>query len=178
MQLTGKEKATIFLSILGTDTSSRILRYLPEELADIIASSVNHLPTPTPDALGEVLNDFRSYTALPAPAAPHPAASVPTPMPHRAGESATPEIHLEPGTPRETLEHAPAQAIAFVLSDERPQMIAFVLSRLSAAKREEVLAQITAQKDIVLDLLSGMRKSPVAQRIEEKLLADFAEKLK
>src|SRR3989339_603100 len=66
VKLTGKEKATIFLSILGSDTSSAILRYLPPELADIIASSINHLPTPTPEALGEVFSDFESYIALPS----------------------------------------------------------------------------------------------------------------
>ncbi len=170
MQLTGKEKATIFLSILGTDTSSRILRYLPEELADIIASSVNHLPTPTPDALGEVLTDFRSYTALPSPSAPHPVIKQVQPPPME-----TPPENI---TPKETLERAPVQALAFILSEERPQMIAFVLSLLSPAKREEVLSQITAQKDIVTDLLAGIKKSPVTPKIEGKILDYFAEKLK
>ena len=159
MQLTGREKATIFLSILGTETSSRILRYLPEELADLIASSVNHLPTPTPEALGEVLSDFKSYGALP-PAAPQ-----------------REEIPAN-ATPKEIIENSPAQAVAFVLSEERPQIIAFILSLLFEKKREEVLASITAQKDIVASLLGGIKKTPISARMEDKLISYFAEKLK
>ena len=60
MALTGREKATIFLSILGADVSSRILRYLPGELADLIASGINHLPTPSPEALAEVLSQVKA----------------------------------------------------------------------------------------------------------------------
>ena len=165
MQLTGREKATIFLSILGTETSSRILRYLPFELADLIASSINHLPTPTPEALGEVLLDFKSYGALP------PA------MPRRV-EAVEPEVPRTYGSPREIIEGAPAQAIAFVLSEERPQIIAFILSLLPEKKRENVLAAITAQKDIVLSLLNGIKKTPISKKLEDKLIAYFSEKLK
>lgn len=76
MALTGREKATIFLSILGAETASRILRYLPGELADLIAAGINHLPTPSPEALSEVLGEFQSHLALPE-AAPAPPPSVP-----------------------------------------------------------------------------------------------------
>ena len=55
MKLSGREKATIFLSILGPETSAQVLRYLPGEVADLIASGINHLPTPSPEALGYVL---------------------------------------------------------------------------------------------------------------------------
>lgn len=69
MPLTGREKATIFLSILGAEVSSRVLRYLPDELADLIAAGINHLPTPSPAALSEVLDEYQSYLALPEPEA-------------------------------------------------------------------------------------------------------------
>ena len=159
MQLTGREKATIFLSILGTETSSRILRYLPEELADLIASSINHLPTPTPEALGEVLSDFKSYGALP-PAKPKPEA---------------PRVY---GSPKEIIEGAPDQAIAFVLSEERPQIIGFILSLLPEKKRENILAAITMQKDIVISLLDSIKKTPISLKLEDKLISYFSEKLK
>ena len=87
MQLSGREKATIFLSILGAETSSRVLRYLPGELADMIAKGINHLPTPTPEALGEVLNDFLSYLALPSGKA--------------KGAAAAPQAEVAPVKPRE-----------------------------------------------------------------------------
>ncbi|HVN66917.1 MAG TPA: hypothetical protein VMT55_00970, partial [Candidatus Sulfotelmatobacter sp.] len=77
MALTGREKATIFLSILGADVSSRVLRYLPGELADLIAAGVNHLPTPSPEALSEVMEEYRGFLALPAAPPPPPRPVVP-----------------------------------------------------------------------------------------------------
>jgi len=175
MQLTGREKATIFLSILGTETSSRILRYLPPELGEVIASSVNHLPTPTPEALGEVLNDFKSFGALPPMRAEWPA----------SGPQAV-EFTSEPGytpatsglSPREIIERASPKALSFILSDERPQIIAFVLSLLPEKKKDEVLSSIGSQKNLVIDLISGIKKSPFSAQVEEKLLKYFSEKLK
>lgn len=168
MQLTGREKATIFLSILGTETSSRILRYLPPELADLIASSVNHLPTPTPDALGEVLSDFKSFGALP-PASPQPV--------DFTGEPGFAPAEAEL-SPKEIVEKASPKALAFLLSDERPQIIAFVLSLISDKKKEEVLFSLGSQKDLVMDLMNGMKKSAVSPQMEENLLKYFSEKLK
>jgi flagellar motor switch protein FliG len=166
MRLTGREKATIFLSILGTDTSSRILRYLPEELADLIASSINHLPTPTPEALGEVLNDFQSYGALPTVKA--------TPK-FEVVEQET----IRPGaTPKEIIEGSTSRALAFVLSGERPQVTAFMLSLLSDKKKDAILAEIVSQKDIVSSLLGNIKKTPVSIKMEEKLINYFGEKLK
>ncbi len=59
--------------MLGAETSARVLRYLPDELADLIAAGINHLPTPSPQALEQVLGEFKSYLALPQArtAAPH-----------------------------------------------------------------------------------------------------------
>ena len=166
MRLTGREKATIFLSILGTDTSSRILRYLPEELADLIASSINHLPTPTPEALGEVLSDFQSYGALPS--------VKPTPKFEVVEESI-----VRPGaSPREMIEGSSSRAVAFVLSGERPQITAFMLSLLSDKKKDAILAEIISQKDIVSSLLSNIKKTPISIKMEEKLINYFGEKLK
>ena len=61
MPLTGREKATIFLSMLGAETSARVLRYLPDELADLIAAGINHLPTPSPQAVEQVLGEVGAF---------------------------------------------------------------------------------------------------------------------
>jgi flagellar motor switch protein FliG len=166
MQLTGREKATIFLSILGTETSSRILRYLPEELADLIASSVNHLPTPTPEALGEVFLDFQSFGALPPPPPPSKQVEAEAPRPKPAG------------TPLEVLENVPAQSFAFIMTGEDPRITAFILSALSQAKRDELLSALSSRRDEVSEMLGSLKKTPLAPVLEEKLIKHFAEKLR
>ena len=113
MTLSGREKATIFLSILGAESASRVLRYLPDELADLIASGINHLPSPSTDALGEVLDEFKTFLALPESEAAAPR--------KRLGQTA------KPAMPRKSYG---------TLMYERPQMVAFLLSKMPDAQRE------------------------------------------
>ncbi|KAF0133468.1 MAG: hypothetical protein FD145_1267 [Candidatus Saganbacteria bacterium] len=162
--LSGREKATIFLSILGPETSSRILRYLPGDLADVVAASINHLPTPTPEALGEVFSDFKSLFALPSAS---------------SGKLDAAEVVFDKANmaPKEIIENSPAQSVVFVLSEERPQMAAFVLSFISEKKRSEIISLMTSQRDMILDLMKDMKKSPVTKALEDKLLQHFAAKL-
>jgi flagellar motor switch protein FliG len=96
------------------------------------------------------------------------------------------EFTSEPGytpatsglSPREIIERASPKALSFILSDERPQIIAFVLSLLPEKKKDEVLSSIGSQKNLVIDLINGIKKSPFSAQVEEKLLKYFSEKLK
>lgn len=146
MALTGREKATIFLSILGAETSSRVLRYLPDELADLIAAGINHLPTPSPEALEEVLGDFKGFLALP---------EAETKAPQR-------------------IEERPKRSYA-ALMRERPQMIAFLLSLMPAEQREEALRSLPKEKPVVQELMSGLKKNPLSPKLEVKLKDQFKE---
>lgn len=150
MALTGREKATIFLSILGAETSSRVLRYLPDELADLIAAGVNHLPTPSPEALSEVLGEFKSYLALP---------------------EAAPE---EPVVPRPLA--SPPKFYTFLMY-ERPQMISFLLSLLPEVERSEVLHSLPRERGMVEEFLNTLKTNLLRPKLEEKLKAVFAGKL-
>jgi len=165
MELSGREKATIFLSILGPETSASILRYLPGELADLIASGLNHLPTPTPAALGSVLSEFRSYLALPEPGGGA-----------RPALKETPLAPSEKMSPRDILNYASVKKLSFLLAEERPQTIAFMLSVLNPERKAEVLQNLP-QKDILEDLLKSLKRHVLTPKVEEKLVAYFAEKL-
>lgn len=149
MKLSGREKATIFLSILGPEVSAQVLRYLPGEVADLIASGINHLPTPTPEALGVVLNDFKSYLALPAPGRPAPQIEAP----------AKPSIPREKMTPKDIILSASPKKLAFLLSEERPQVAAIIQS-LFPENQKMIQA-----------------KTPLTAKVEEKLIKYFASKL-
>jgi len=165
MKLSGREKATIFLSILGPETSAQILRYLPGEVADLIASGINHLPTPTPEALGAVLEDFKSYLALPAPGK-----KPPPPL------QAKPEISREM-PPREMLLTAPIKRLAFILAEESPQMIAYILSYFPEDRREEVILNLSPLKTQIEEKLKDIARSPLTPKFEERIFKHFADKL-
>ncbi|MFH1347813.1 MAG: hypothetical protein ABIH22_03895 [Candidatus Margulisiibacteriota bacterium] len=154
MALSGREKATIFLSILGAENSARILRYLPEELADLIASGINHLPSASPEALSEVLSDFKSFVALPE------------------SERAVPPPQIEE-RPRPV---RPKRSYA-VLMYERPQVAAFLISLLPEDQREDALLSFSREKGVVSELLSGLRKNPLTSKIGEKLREQFMGKV-
>ena len=149
MALTGREKATIFLSILGADVSSRVLRYLPEEIADLIAAGINHLPTPSPQVLSEVLDEYQSFLALPETATPEPIVTRP-PAPRRAYAS---------------------------LMYERPQTTAFLLSLLPEEERGEILQSLPREKALIEELLAELRVNPLRPKLEAKFREVFAGKV-
>ena len=152
MPLTGREKATIFLSLLGAQTSARVLRYLPDELADLIAAGINHLPTPSPEALEQVLDEFKSYLALPrAAAAPR-------------------GIEEKPKPP------APKRSYS-ILMYERPQMIAYLLSLMPEEQRQEALHSLPREKSLVEELLAGLKKNPLSPKLEAKFREQYKGKL-
>lgn len=154
MVLSGREKATIFLSILGAETAARVLRYLPEELADIIAAGVNHLPSPSPEALSEVLEDFQSYMALP-------------------------EEKIPPRLESASFERkAPApKKVYSLLMYERPQLAAFLLNLLSPEERSEALLNLPKERYLLEELMYTLRKNALTPSLEAKLREQFAGKL-
>ncbi|OGC22109.1 hypothetical protein A2291_07180 [candidate division WOR-1 bacterium RIFOXYB2_FULL_42_35] len=152
MPLTGREKATIFLSILGAEASSRVLRYLPDELADLIAAGINHLPAPSPDALAEVLNEFKSHLAL-------------------ADKPAVPRIEGKPVPPPQ-----PKKNYA-ILMYERPQTVAFLLSLMPKEQRQDVLMALPREKAVIEEMLNNLRPNHLAIKIGAKLKNQFGEKL-
>lgn len=149
MALTGREKATIFLSILGAETSSRVLRYLPEELADLIAAGINHLPSPSPEALSEVIGEFQSYLALP---------------------EASPEMSL-PQRPA-----APSKSYAFLMY-ERPQLTAFLLSILPEEEKNDALRSLPRERGIIEELLGTLKRNHLRDKLEEKMREVFSGKI-
>lgn len=154
MPLTGREKATIFLSILGAETSARVLRYLPDELADLIAAGINHLPTPSPEALEQVLGEFNSHLALP-----------------KASEPTSVIEERKPVSP-----FVPKKSYAFLMY-ERPQMVAYLVSLLPEDQREAVLLSLPKERAIVEGLLSELKKNPLSDKLEAKLREQFSERL-
>ena len=154
MVLSGREKATIFLSILGAETAARVLRYLPEELADLIAAGINHLPTPSPEALADVMGEFKSYLSLPEPTRPAELEEAP-----------------EPNRP------SPPTKPYGVLVYERPQLAAFILSLLTEEELPEAFRALARDKTLIEELLQTQRVTPLHDKMAEQLQGVYAGKL-
>ncbi len=150
--LTGREKATIFLSLLGAKSSARILRYLPDELADLIAAGINHLPTPSPDALSEVLDEFQSFVALPGATGPNT------------------RQRLESAPPKPRKSYA-------ILMYERPQMASFIISQLPKEEKRDALMGLPREKALIEELLVNLKSNLLSNKIAANLKAHYKGKL-
>jgi flagellar motor switch protein FliG len=165
MALSGREKATILLSMLGADASAKVLKYLPEDMADLLVSGVNDLPKPSPDVLSEIFSEFREFVA--------PSSA---PVQRFAGESPGVRAAEKLG-PREKISRASARVLVPALLTERPQTIAFVLTELPEPKVDEVLTYLPEQRREVEYLLNTLKMNPITEKIKGNILADVAKRL-
>ena len=138
---------------MGAETSARVLRYLPDELADLIAAGINHLPSPSPEALSEVMDEFQGFLALPK------------------ARAAPPRIEKKATTP------SPPKKSYALLVYERPQTIAYLLSLMPEDQREEALHSLPRERAIVEELLLGLKKNPLSPKLEAGLREHYGEKI-
>jgi len=172
MALSGIEKATILLSILGSDASAKMLKFLPPEVADLLASGINNLPKPSPDAISGVIGECREYLSLPSGVAQaRPALEgAATPQPRK-------EEGKRPSKPSDVISNVPGRILIPLLLRERPQTIAFVLTQLPEGRAQEVLSYLPEQRREVEYLLNTIKLTPVTEKIRDDVLEYVASKL-
>jgi len=160
MALTGREKATIFLALLGPEVAARILRYLPEELAELVALSVKRIPPPSPKALAALLDELKSFTAI------------------SSGEKLKLTGEAIKGlTPLEQISRSEPKRILPVLIAERIPVIAYILSIFPEAVRRALLPLLSEQRQTVEEIMTSLHKIPISYEIEPKITSTFAKKL-
>ena len=174
MPLTGREKATIFLSILGAEAAEKILRYLPEDLADLLASGVNQLPQPSPDNLQEVVNDFQSFMLAPVEPQRAISASTTEPPPPPAPE---PEVRTFTD-PSEIVIEADPRRLAAVLTSERPQLIAFLLFSFPEEKRQEILSNLPALRNEIQTLMLDSKPTVFGDQVKQGMIETLADRFR
>ena len=173
MALSGREKATILLSILGADVSTRVIGFLPDDMADLLVSGVNDLPKPSPESISVVINEFRQALSLPG-SARQPAIEAGTPasaQPHQREKS------REQMKPKELLNQMSGRALTSILIKERPQTVAFVLMQLPEARTSEVLTYLPEQRREIEYLLRTIRMNPLTEKIKDSVLETVAKGL-
>jgi hypothetical protein len=109
------------------------------------------LPTPSSQALSEVLDDYQSFLALPPTAE-----EVPEPLPSRPSAR---------------------RPYAAALIYERPQTTAFLLSIMPEGERAEVLQALPREKGLIEELLANIKFNPLRSKLEAAFRKVFAEKV-
>ena len=167
MVLTGRQKATILLSLLGTEISSEILKFLPEDLSDAITSGMNNLPAPSPELISSVLEEFSGFMTLPsAKAAPVAEKKPYTPT----GAQDKAPVQESPRSPYDILFYSQPRKIAAALSAERVWVVAFVLSVLPEVQRKEVLSFMTERRSDLERMLKSLKNPPVREQVKESVV--------
>jgi len=175
MALTGREKATILLSVLGAESSAKILRYLPEELADLIAAGVNKLPVPSKSALTSVLDEFSDFVSLlPPPPKRPPQLEARRP---EVKPQPKPKPKLESMTPSEIVLNTPPRVLTTLLFRERPQTLAFFIANVPQTIGQEILTALPElRRDIEL-LLRELKKTPFSEKLKDKMFESISRKV-
>ena len=166
MALSGREKATIFLSILGADASAQILRHLPEEIADLIASGVNQLPSPSPESLSAVLDEFRSYMTLP---------------PSQERRTLTEGARRAPARgetgPADVIQKAPVEVLAGLLSGERPEVIGFIAAQMESERAQLFLGSFGNERAAIEEVMGKIKSHHMTSQVRDQLYQLIAKRL-
>lgn len=176
MELTGPEKAVLMLLSLDEGAAAPIISELdPADVRKLreVATLMRAVPS---SALEQVYSEFleRSREAV---AVPRGGVRYLRRVALRAlGEAKTQEIFVDaPQSAMERLASSDALALAGVLENEHPQLVAAILSQLDTDKAADVLAALPdAVRPIVLERLATMTEVP-AGLLEEVASALSAE---
>ncbi len=168
MPLTGRQKATILLSLLGTEISSEILKFLPEDLSDAITSGMNNLPAPSPELISSVLKEFSGFMTLPPGQQDMPAQNKSyVPEPEKKTKGSVPDTQR---SPYDILFYSQPRKIAAALSAERGWVVAFVLSILPEIQRKEALSYMTDRKNDLERMIKSLKNPPVRDQVKEQII--------
>lgn len=131
--LSGKEKATLLLAIIGPQRAAQLLRRLPEEVADLLAAKVATLPQPSEDQISFLWGEL-SRNMLEAPPE---VKSIAAPD----AVSSTSEIPVDPysSDPNVRLNSMLPIKIVEILRNETIRVQKFVMTLLSENKSKDVM---------------------------------------
>ena len=174
MALTGREKATILLSLLGSDLSAQILKSLPEEYSDLITSGINNLPVPSAELIKSVLEEFTSFMSLPGAS---PKRAIEQPQGTVAVSEAPRQTPPAQRGPYDILFYSQPRKVAVALSAERSSVAAYVLSILPPVQAKEVLASMPERRKELEAIIRAIKKPAVSEQIKERIVRILSERL-
>jgi len=153
MALSGREKAAIFLNILGTEGAKAVLRYLPADLTGHLLADLNRLPPPATAAVNQVLDEFQHFVALPEKSEPPPPLT------------------------EELLFRQNVKALAKSFAEEHPQTIAFILSGLPAPITADILLLLPELRREVEERMKTLKENQISPDLKDALRKFLARRL-
>ncbi|MHB0913726.1 MAG: flagellar motor switch protein FliG [Armatimonadota bacterium] len=168
-QLSGIEKASLFLIALGSKTAGDVLQHLPPDIMQKLCAQIARHKSVDPLLQQQVLQDFNQLQHVSQAAGG--VEYVQEILEQALGPTKAKEILGEitagsGGRPFDWLKASGASRLANCLQNERPQIIALVLAHLSADKAADVIALLPEElQGKVAYRLTSMQ--PVAPEIVE-----------
>jgi len=184
--LKGIEKAAIFMSALPEDKSVKIFKHLKEHEIERLVKAFLSVETPTKEQLKAVLDEAYDYLRQISPvklAPDHLKKILQQALPPDVLEKLLEETFSSQEGKQifKDLEKMDSKAVANIIKDEHPQVIALILSQIKPSKAAEVLqfipkrAGVTNIQEEVIQRIASIEKisnqtlKVVASTLEEEL---------
>jgi flagellar motor switch protein FliG len=173
--LKGFEKAAAVMALLGDELSQQILANMPEDIAVKIINTSERLKTPTKDALMTAVSEFNEYMENPVEI--EQTETQTTGESSRSSEASAQSDKPMPTDPIGRIENASPSVLGAALSQERPEIAAFVLSHLPVEKIYDILPNLGDIRNAVETRLVSIKDVPIAKELEDKILKNISERL-
>jgi len=152
-KIKGKEKALIFLSIIGESASARLLDSLPKDVAEKITNELNAYGEPSPSAVGLVLKELSQFS-----------------IEYEERKSLTGDVEtqadMEEVDGLSMLGRKKPEDLAAILQDEKKETIGMILSYLPDRKRENFLKILShGKRNEYRSLLESIEKVPFTDEL-------------
>jgi len=155
-KLKGREKALIFLSIIGEASAARLLESLPNDVAEKITNELNAYGEPAPEAVGLVLRELSQFSIE---------------FEERKGLPGEVEAHadMEDVDSLSLLGRKKPEDLVAILQDEKKETIAMILSYLPEMKVENFLKVLShGKRNEYRSLLDSIEKVPFTDELFAK----------
>lgn len=177
VQLTGAQKAAVFLMQFGSDKSAKVLRNLREAEVAAVMAEVARLESVDAGTISDVLDEFRDQLVSRQGTATGGVDRAREILARSVGDDKAREILAGLGAtvtraPFDFIRRADPRQVLTYLADEHPQTIALVLAYLPPETGAMILSALPEerQRDVARRLANMDRTSPeVVERIEAVL---------
>jgi flagellar motor switch protein FliG len=158
MSESGLQKSAVLMMAIGEDAAAEVFKHLSQREVQELGSAMATLSSVTREEMAEVLGEFRSeteqYLALNVDSNAFIRSVLNKALGEERAQSVIEDIleSRDPGGGIDSLNWMDATAIAVLIRDEHPQIIATILIHLDRQKSSEVLALFTdrLRNDVIL----------------------------
>ena len=174
--LNGKEKATLLLTLLGDSASDILGRLQPETAAELSQLMQEpHTLNEDPKAAREILKEIHNYIE-PAPRTLTATTDLKNVQPDTSDwaqeSSSLFGNNEEPTTELKIGELRSPEKIASVLSEQKPQIMAFVLSKIDEDLKDKIMVHISP---VLAEMIAELetKKIPLSDTVFKRIYNDI-----